>query len=135
MTSSLPVDYRCRPCMSRQEQWVTRPVPSVLPCRLCGEPATRLFSANVGARSTSTRQETRPSSGNFYLDNRDVPGICHMSGTEARRWVAMARGDEAGQRREKERQERAVEAGVLDPSKPTGHSHGPSRPAQQSVTG
>ncbi len=135
MTSTLLVDYRCKPCMSRQEQWVTRPVPSELPCRICGAPATRLFSANIGSSSKGGRGEGRPSSGNFYLDNRDVPGICHMSGTEARRWVAMARGDQAAEKREVERQERAVEAGVLDPSKPAAHSHGPVVPAQQGSTG
>ena len=122
MTSRFLVDYRCAPCVSRQEQWVSRPVPSSMPCIVCGAPARRLFSANVGSGSTSESRKTA-SSGNFYLDNRDVPGICHMSGSEARRWVALARGDETGQKRERERQERAVEAGVLDPASPASHTH------------
>lgn len=115
------VDYRCSECRRTAEKWVSHPVPGDAVCG-CGGRAVRKFGF---ARVNRSSAETAAPQPGGPLTQLDVPGVCHMSATEARRWTAVARGDAAAERREIEYQERAIECGVIDPNpSPAACSHG-----------
>jgi hypothetical protein len=122
------VDYRCSDCGVRSESFVTSPAPSTLVCGLCGGESVRRWSP-VGM-ITSTRdpappREPRPSA-SLCAQNPDIPGLCHMSPTAGRAWVARARGDHRALDAELARQEAAaaVVAPTMADAISHGHSHG-----------
>jgi putative FmdB family regulatory protein len=51
------VDYRCRSCAARFEQWVSRPAPHRLICPACGADASRAWSpVALGGRARAVRE-------------------------------------------------------------------------------
>lgn len=124
------VDYRCESCDGLSEHFVSNPAPPTMQCPACRAPATRRFSAVGLSGRAAAPVEHKPAKSDraLCLDNRDVPGLCHMTPAAARTWVARARGDNRSLDRELERQERSLKetAGpVADPvSHDHGHSHG-----------
>ncbi|WP_291054232.1 hypothetical protein [Herbiconiux sp.] len=108
------VDYRCTACGSRHEAFVASPAPALRTCA-CGGEARRLFSpvgmisgrGSGGADATtapapgtaaaaSEARRARKEKAEFAslcAQNPDVPGLCHMSPSAGRAWVARARGD------------------------------------------
>lgn len=127
------VDYRCPACDGISEHFVSNPAPPTMQCPACRAPAQRRFSAVGLSGRAAQRVESKPATSDraLCLDNRDVPGLCHMTPDAARTWVARARRDNRSLDRELERQERnlAETAGhVVDPvSHDHGHAHGPGQ--------
>jgi hypothetical protein len=137
---SILVDYRCDQCLGRTEAWVPSPVPATWPCPACGAAAKRAWSPvgllrGPAGLSSSTgpagRAEAPPLAESRAAEplcarNPDVPGLCHMSPSAGRAWLARARNDNRALDRELERQERAaaVRAPVLADAVAHDHGHG-----------
>lgn len=127
------VDYRCRSCAVRFERWVSTPAPHLLVCHVCGEDASRAWSpVALGGRARAVREPgiDAAMSGSpatpLCVTNPDVPGLCHMSPSAARTWLARARKDSRGLEREIARQEQAAKAAPprLEDVISHTHSHG-----------
>lgn len=105
------VDYQCDHCGVRAEHWTPSPPPASVSCRSCGAEGRRLFAAvglsgapaPVDPPAPSTRQG--PSLCQQYPQ---IPGLCHMSESAARMWVAKATRNSRAVDCEQERQERAA---------------------------
>lgn len=136
---SLLVDYRCDRCLGRTEEWVPSPVPATKPCPACGGPAKRAWSPVGFLRATAVssgstvssgrdapagRAEAAPSAEPLCVRNPDVPGLCHMSPSAGRAWLARARKDNRALDRELERQERAAAARPPTLADAVAHDHG-----------
>lgn len=127
------VDYRCQSCAGRFEQWVPTPAPHRLVCPACGADAPRAWSpVALGGRA---RAVPGPGTGTaisgsaatpLCVTNPDVPGLCHMSSSAARAWLARARKDNRSLEREIAWQEQAAKAGPprLEDVISHNHSHG-----------
>ena len=111
------VDYRCRSCAARFEQWVSAPAPHRLACPACGADASRAWSpVALGGRARAVSGPgtgtaiSGPAATPLCVTNPDVPGLCHMSPSAARTWLARARKDSRSLEREIARQEQAAKA-------------------------
>lgn len=114
------VEYACRDCGARSEHWTPTPAPSSLPCAECHGPSRRLFGAvGLAGRAAAGRQEAPPPAPrpgrSMCSQYPQVPGLCHMSESAGRMWVAKYLKDGRSIDREQERQERraAVKAPTM----------------------
>src|SRR3954452_869511 len=134
---SVLVDYVCRACNGRVEAWVSSPPPATRACPACGVPARRAWAAvgMVSRRAASPEAASGAAprtSDPLCVRNPDVPGLCHMSPSAGRAWVARARGDNRALDRELERQEKVAAvtpptlADVVAPDHGHAHQHTPS---------
>lgn len=121
------VDYTCRSCGGRSERWIASPPPETVQCAACLSDARRVFAfAGLAEQSVAphhgTRHDRQESEGgdslpsDFVVKNSDVPGICHLGPSAARRWVAMARQDRRAEEAEIAYQEKAIADGTLTTS-------------------
>ena len=113
---SILVDYRCTTCRLVFETFVDSPAPSLVACASCGDHSSRMWSP-VGLVSGSPEvndsgsggpDRSRLASPALCKTNPDVPGLCHMSETAGRAWVARYRGDNRALDVELGRQEEAA---------------------------
>jgi len=104
------IDYRCPSCGSREERWAPSPPPATVPCGGCGADSHRAWAA-IGL---SGRARTRPDAGpppaarrnrSICSEYPQVPGLCHMSESAGRMWVAKYLRDGRAVDREWQRQE------------------------------
>jgi hypothetical protein len=119
ISMSILVEYRCQECTGRQEQWVDGAVPPTTVCRACGGSSVRRLGGTLlGARSAGPEQESESArrTGDPCRDFPDVPRVCHMAPSVARRWAAQVCGDNRAL--ERQYQETAVKSGALDPANP-----------------
>jgi hypothetical protein len=124
------VDYRCRGCGATGETFVTSPAPTHLPCDSCGGERQRRWSP-VGMISRTPEPRTAPArpaptrpsraADSLCAQNPDVPGLCHMSPSAGRAWVARYRGDGRALDAELGRQEQA--AAIAKPTMADAISH------------
>lgn len=91
------IDYRCSVCGSTNEAYVETPAPARRECEQCGGESRRRWSpvGMISNRTDAPRpvRRTRPSAQSLCSQNPDVPGLCHMSPSAGRAWVARYRGD------------------------------------------
>lgn len=126
-------DYQCTGCDSMQERWTGSPPPSTLACTSCGADSRRLW-APIGlsgsAQATTSPSAPKPSLCTQYPQ---VPGLCHMSESAGRMWVAKYQGDNRAVESELSRQEtRAREkAPTLDDA--ITHNHFPASEKKRAV--
>jgi hypothetical protein len=132
------VDYVCRTCSGRSEAWVPSPPPASRDCPACGAAASRAW-APVGMVSSSAAAPSAHPAGRpqrvadpLCVRNPDVPGLCHMSPSAGRAWVARARGDNRALDRELERQEAAAKVATPSLADVVAHDHGHSHGADPS---
>lgn len=120
------IDYQCRDCGTRSEHWTPSPPPDAVACGSCGAESQRLFAA-VGLSGTRSPSETAPASAGsgkgptMCQQYPQIPGLCHMSESAQRMWVAKATGNSRAIDREQERQEKA--AAVSPPTMADAISH------------
>jgi hypothetical protein len=105
------VDYVCGSCHTVQERWVPSPPATSVPCG-CGGAARRQF-APIGLSSGANRLAApplpaRPKQAPMCSTYPQVPGLCHMSESAGRRWVATYLNDNRRLDRELARQEAAA---------------------------
>ncbi|GCD90015.1 hypothetical protein [Nocardioides sp. LS1] len=109
---SILVDYRCGACGTRAERWTPSPPPPSTPCE-CGAEARRAWASVGFAGSRTTPAEPnepppgtpRPPTRSLCSSYPQVPGLCHMSESAGRMWVAKYLKDGRAIDREQERQE------------------------------
>src|SRR5690606_10628152 len=111
--------------------FVSVPAQPIRSCDSCGGASRRLWSP-VGLVSSSQEsgkpeKKKAPSRmGSLCATNPDVPGLCHMSESAGRAWIARYRGDGRALDKELERQEKA--AAISPPTREDAvtHSHFPA---------
>jgi len=115
------VDYRCPGCGTRAEHWAPSPPPSALPCTSCGAESRRIFAAVGLSRGTTSPAPAPPPAparrgAKLCSQYPQVPGLCHMSESAGRMWVAKYLKNGRAIDREQERQETAaaVKAPTMD---------------------
>lgn len=108
------VDYQCGTCGDRAEHWAPSPPPVAVPCGSCGSESRRLFAA-VGLSVTRAPVADVPVSAgsagkgpSMCQQYPQIPGLCHMSESAQRMWVAKATRNSRAVDREQERQEKAA---------------------------
>jgi hypothetical protein len=133
---SVLVDYRCTECGVRAEHWELSPPPSTRSCASCGAEARRLFAA-IGLSSgspTDTRGAAAPAAAPREPARREptlcqqypqIPGLCHMTPSAQRRWVATYTRDTRSKERELERQETAAREKAPVMTDAIQHTHQP----------
>ena len=106
------VDYQCQGCGTRAEHWTPSPPPDAVSCAACGDKSRRLFAAVglSGARTPVTHAPTSPTlrSPTLCQQYPQIPGLCHMSESAGRMWVAKATRNSRAVDREQETQEKAA---------------------------
>jgi hypothetical protein len=124
------VEYRCAACGDQRDAFVESPPPQLRACESCGGESRRRWSP-VGMISRSgdapapsdapaaPKRAARARS--LCAENPDVPGLCHMSPSAGRAWVARARGDNRALDAELAAQEKA--AAVAKPTVADAVSH------------
>jgi hypothetical protein len=119
------VDYRCTECGTTGEAYVASPAPERRPCSSCGAESRRRFSPvgmiSRAPEAAAPKAPRRSPARSLCAENPDVPGLCHMSPTAGRAWVARARGDHRALDAELEKQEKA--AAVAKPTMADAISH------------
>lgn len=127
------VDYRCPACGVKAEHWQPAPPPASVPCASCGAEARRLFAAVGLSGSRAAAPPTQATSArrdpSLCRQFPQIPGLCHMSESAGRMWVAKYLKDGRAIDREQQRQEEAaaVKAPVL--SDAISHQHAEPAPA------
>ncbi|MBJ7358716.1 hypothetical protein [Nocardioides sp.] len=106
------VDYQCGTCGTRAEHWTPSPPPASVSCASCGAEGRRLFAA-VGLSGAPAPAPAAPASStrrgpSMCQQYPQIPGLCHMSESAARMWVAKATRNSRAVDREQERQEKAA---------------------------
>jgi predicted nucleic acid-binding Zn ribbon protein len=121
------VDYQCGACGNRAEHWAPSPPPNSVSCGSCGAESRRLFAA-VGLSGTRAPVSDAPTSAgsagmgpSMCQQYPRIPGLCHMSESAQRMWVAKATKNSRAKDREQERQEKA--AAVKTPTMADAISH------------
>jgi DNA-directed RNA polymerase subunit RPC12/RpoP len=119
------VDYRCVTCRGRVERLVSTPPPTELPCPACGDRAQRCYrpvslSGAAGPPSAGGCDRWAPSCREYP----DIPGLCHITPSAARAWVARALGDNRRLERELQRQETALRECGGSAGEPVRRDHG-----------
>lgn len=111
---SILVDYQCVECRDRSERWVQSPPPAVIPCLSCGQDTRRIWAAiGLGGQVTGTGPEdpgSPQSSPALCRQYPQIPGLCHMTESAQRRWVATYNRDGRTLDKELERQEKSAAA-------------------------
>lgn len=124
------VDYVCRTCCGRSEAWVVSPPPVTRVCPACGAVAQRAWASigTLSSRSAAPAGRQRRSGGAdpLCVRNPDVPGLCHMSPSAGRVWVARARRDNRALDRELANQEAAAKVAIPTLADVVMHEHGHS---------
>ncbi len=132
------VDYRCRDCDSHVEHWTPSPPPPRVDCARCGGTARRLFAAvglsgrgaGPGAATSPTPTTGAPGRRRpLCSDYPQIPGLCHMSESAGRMWVAKYRRDGRAIDREQQRQEEAAATRTPTLADAISHQHTPAAPA------
>jgi hypothetical protein len=131
------VDYTCGACGYRAEHWTSSPPPALVICAGCGGESRRAWAAIGLSGSPAPSAEPapgtpRPPKRSMCADYPMVPGLCHMSESAGRMWVAKYLKDGRAVDREQERQEKA--AAVAKPTMADAithhhHNHQPTAPA------
>ncbi|GGI42602.1 hypothetical protein GCM10010988_39860 [Cnuibacter physcomitrellae] len=118
------VDFRCVSCGVIAERTVTWPVPEVVACHACGGESRRRWTpvGIVSGRGGPSEAPPDVSTAALCAANPDVPGLCHMSPSAGRAWVARFRRDTRALDAELSRQEAA--AAATPPTKADVLSHG-----------
>lgn len=127
------VDYHCTDCEGRAEHWTATPPPTSVPCRACGAESRRLFAAVGLSRSGSgdgaTGRQVAPSAASrvgkpaLCSQYPQVPGLCHMSESAGRMWVAKYTRNSRAVDREQERQEKQASVAPATMADAIGHHH------------
>lgn len=141
------VDYACTTCEGRTEARVPTPPPAVHRCPACGGEARRVWAPvgllrGPGGTGGTTASTTGPAAGGrrpgtgpagapgtgpagapLCVANPDVPGLCHMTPSAGRAWVARARGDTRSLERELARQEAAAKVAPPTLGSVVSHHH------------
>jgi putative FmdB family regulatory protein len=133
------VDYHCRDCGTRAEHWTPTPPPTSVSCGSCGAESRRLFAA-VGLSAAPAPAAAPPASSTrkgptMCQQYPQIPGLCHMSESAARMWVAKATRNSRAVDREQERQEKS--AAVRTPTMAdviTHTHHGPTEAPAPALT-
>lgn len=131
------VDYRCGGCGDRAEHWTPSPPPESVSCRSCGAEGRRLFAA-VGLSGALAPASEVPASStskgpSMCQQYPQIPGLCHMSESAARMWVAKATRNSRAVDREQESQEKAAAVKAPTMADVITHDHAPT-PAAISTT-
>jgi hypothetical protein len=108
------IDYRCKTCGVLAEVWADTPAPDRRPCAVCGADSVRRIGGGALLRA-GARASPQPPSG-CVADA--VPGACALIPEAAGMLSARLSGDQRRIQRAVARQERAIEAGRLDPNGP-----------------
>lgn len=127
------VDYRCSGCGTRAERWQPSPPAVSLLCPSCGDVSQRLFAA-VGLSGSAAAAAQAPGGpptrkvSKLCAQYPQIPGLCHMSESAGRMWVAKYLKDGRAIDREQERQEKAaaVKAPALDDAISHQHTESPT---------
>jgi hypothetical protein len=86
------VDYTCTGCGQRTETWTPSPPVTTIGCATCGGAARRQWApiglSTGGAEPTRRAPATSGRPTSLCARYPQVPGICHMSASAARMWVA-----------------------------------------------
>jgi hypothetical protein len=141
------VDYHCTDCGGRAEHWTASPPPASVPCIACGAQSRRLFAAvglsgsgsTSGAGGRAAHHQVEPSAAARFAEPAlcsqypQIPGLCHMSESAGRMWVAKYTRDSRAVDREQERQEN--QAAVAPPTMADAISHRHAAPAVPPPTG
>ena len=132
------VDYRCNECKAVVEAFVENPVPANRECTVCGGLSRRTWSpvGLISGSSSSKEQDTAAAARKsvtktkapLCATNPGVPGLCHMSESAGRSWIARYRGDGRSFDRELERQEKAAKESRPTMDDAISHSHSHSSP-------
>jgi hypothetical protein len=134
------VDYACRDCGAMSEHWLASPPPTAVACPRCGGSARRRWSP-IGLTSTAaTRPDTRvgrdvaadaatAGGGSLCARYPQVPGLCHMSPTAGRVWVAKYLQDHRAVDVELARQRDASRGAAPTMSDAVTHHHYPAASA------
>jgi hypothetical protein len=124
---SVLVDYSCTGCGGLHETWVSQPVPAERQCPLCGASSKRRFGGALLRGVPGPAPTPAPAAGPAMCQRYPtVPGLCHMTPSAARGWIARAQGDGRALDRELARQETAVAEGRAESLvPPVAHDHGP----------
>ncbi|MGZ4498523.1 MAG: hypothetical protein ACXVWZ_13705 [Nocardioides sp.] len=104
---SILVDYRCAACGTRTERWAPSPPPATAPCA-CGAEGRRVWASVGFAGSRPAPADPAPvrrPGPSLCASYPQVPGLCHMSESAGRMWVAKYLKDGRAVDREQERQE------------------------------
>lgn len=120
------VDYRCPDCQRIREVRTPSPPPSSQICPQCGGEAARVWSPFGIGHSVLPPDRSPPAprrSAPLCATNPDVPGLCHMTPTAGRAWLARARKDGRALDRELEHQERAARTSPPATTDVVSHSH------------
>ena len=138
---SVLVDYRCTSCGVRAEHWEPSPPAPTRACASCGAEARRLFAAiGLSGSSPTDTRDAAPLAGIPAAASREpaagsgrgptmcqqypqIPGLCHMTPSAQRRWVATYARDTRAQEREIERQETAAKEKAPVLSDAIQHTH------------
>jgi hypothetical protein len=125
------VEFKCTECASRSDYWTPSPPPALVRCARCGgESAKRVWSAvSLGGRRAQPVSRDTADSVDLCRRYPQIPGLCHMTPSAQRRWVATYLGDGRAVDSEIEKQERAAKVGpptMADAISP--HHHGPALP-------
>jgi hypothetical protein len=129
------VDYTCPDCGRVAERWTVSPPPSNAACAACGGVARRVWSP-VGLRRGAQRSgppadqtaggaaKGAPRPGPPLCSQfPQVPGLCHMSPSAGRMWVARYRRDNRAVDAELARQESRSRQRVLTMTDAITHDH------------
>lgn len=105
------VDYACHECGARAEHWTPTPPPASVQCTGCGGVSRRLFGAvglvgEAGTAGPAAPSAPRRPGRSMCSQYPQVPGLCHMSESAGRMWVAKYLKDGRSIDREQERQEK-----------------------------
>jgi putative FmdB family regulatory protein len=123
------VDYQCRTCGTRAEHWAPSPPPASVSCGSCGAESRRLFAA-VGLSGARSAPSEPPASSTrtgptLCQQYPQIPGLCHMSESAGRMWVAKATRNSRAVDREQERQEKAAAVKAPTMANVITHQHRP----------
>ncbi|MDT4934247.1 MAG: Zinc ribbon domain [Pseudonocardiales bacterium] len=101
------VDYYCAACAERREVWTAGPPAQSAPCPDCGGEARRRWAPiGLGGRAAETAPAHRsPDLAPLCTKYPQVPGLCHMSESSGRMWVARYERDNRAIESELARQE------------------------------
>lgn len=137
------VDYRCTDCGGRAEHWTATPPPTSVPCIACGADSRRLFAAVGLAGSASgpvaggAQEQPLPSAASRFgkpalcAQYPQIPGLCHMSESAGRMWVAKYTRNSRAVDREQEKQEKQASVAPPTMADAIGHHHAAPTPAAQ----
>lgn len=122
------VDYACSACRGRFEVRVAVPPPPIHSCPACGGHGRRIWAPvgllrRPGGTSGATNASSSLAGPPLCADNPDVPGLCHMTPSAGRAWVARARGDNRALERELAYQEAATKEVAPSLASVASHHH------------